>query len=333
MAAQRPQPSFAKRAPATPGRRDLLIGAATAAAACLTAGRSSASSKGALAGIQSAGPLSGAARIGGVPIYYEVHGGPLTAGRPPFVLMHGGLMTIETAFADDLLPRLSAVAPTIAIEAQGHGHTPDRPGPMQLGQLVADLIGVLDHLRVEAAHLLGHSLGALTVGETAIRHPARVLSVTSVSGVYSVEGQLPELIALQRDPAHKPSPELMSLLPTSADFAGWATSFDRSNGNSAGMLDLANRINAMRDRWGRWSPEQLGSIGVPVLLAIGDRDFTRIDHAAEMTALIPGAQLAVLPGTTHLEMISRGEWLVPMIQSMVGPSPGAPRPMAGRASR
>jgi pimeloyl-ACP methyl ester carboxylesterase len=87
--------------------------------------------------------------------------------------MHGGVMTIETAFAGDLLPKLSALAPTIAIESQGHGHTPDRPGPMQLDQLVADVIGVFDHLQVDSAHLLGHSLGALTAVETAIRHPAR----------------------------------------------------------------------------------------------------------------------------------------------------------------
>lgn len=263
--------------------------------------------------------MSGAARVGGIPIYYEVHGGPLTAGRTPFVLMHGGVMTIETAFAGDLLPKLSALAPTIAIDSQGHGHTPDRPGPMQLEQLVADVIGVLDHLQVDAAHLLGHSLGALTAVETAIRHSARAKSVTSLSGIYSVEGQLPELIILERDPTHKPSAALTPLLPTPEDFAEWKASFDRSGHNSARMLDLPKRIIAMRNRWGRWTPEQLGSIRVPALLAIGDHDFTRIDHAAGMAKLIPGAQLAVLPGTTHLGVISRGAWLVPMIQSMIGP--------------
>src|SRR2546430_2392675 len=74
---------------------------------------------------------------------------------------------------------------------------------MQLDQLVAHVIGVLDHLRVDAAHPLGHSLGALTAVETAIRQPARAKSVTSLSGVYGVEGKLPELITLQRDPAHR----------------------------------------------------------------------------------------------------------------------------------
>jgi pimeloyl-ACP methyl ester carboxylesterase len=191
---------------------------------------------------------------------------------------------------------------------------------MQLDQLVADVIGVFDHLQVNSAHLLGHSLGALTAMETAIRHPARAKSVISLSGVYSVEGQLPELVTLQRDPTHKPSAALAPLLPTPEDFAKWKASFDRSGDNSAGMVELANRINAMRDRWVGWTSEQLGSIRIPALLVIGDHDFTRVDHAAEMAELIPGAQLAVLPGTTHLGMISRGAWLVPMIRSMIGPA-------------
>ncbi|WP_054311643.1 alpha/beta hydrolase [Mesorhizobium sp. 1M-11] len=294
-------------------RRSLFIGGA--AAGCLIATHAVAAQP-LMAANDRSPAISGTTPVGG--IYYEVHGGPLAAGRTPFVLMHGGLMTIETAFAPDLLPRLSAIAPTIAIESQGHGHTPDRSGPMQLDQLVADVIGVLDHLGVPAAHLIGHSLGALTAVEMAIRQPDRVKSVTSLSGVYSVEGQLAELIALQRDPTHKPSAELAPLLPTPEDFAAWAASFDRSGGKSAGMFDLANRINQMRDRWGRWTSQELASIRVPTLLAIGDRDFTRIDHAAEMKTLIPGAQLAVLPGTTHLGMISRGDWLVPMILSAIG---------------
>lgn len=294
-------------------RRNLFIGGA--AAGCLIAAHAVAAQP-LMAANDRSPVIAGTTPVGG--IYYEVHGGPLAAGRTPFVLMHGGLMTIETAFAPDLLPRLSAVAPTIAIESQGHGHTPDRPGPMQLPQLVADVIGVLDHLGVPAAHLIGHSLGALTAVEMAIRQPDRVKSITSLSGVYSVEGQLAELITLQRDPTHKPSAELAPLLPTPQDFAAWAASFDRSGGKSAGMFDLANRINQMRDRWDRWTPEELAAIRVPTLLAIGDRDFTRIEHAAEMRRLIPRAELAVLPGTTHLGMISHGDWLVPMIRSAIG---------------
>nr|QQZ49368.1 alpha/beta hydrolase [Phenylobacterium glaciei] len=75
---------------------------------------------------------TGYAKVDGLKVYYEVHGGPL-AGLPPFVLLHGGMMTIETAFPDGFLARLARVRPLIAIEQQGHGHTADReraqPGP------------------------------------------------------------------------------------------------------------------------------------------------------------------------------------------------------------
>jgi pimeloyl-ACP methyl ester carboxylesterase len=297
-------------------RRALVLGGAGAAAAALVT-KSVAAAAFVTTGDGAAARTSGVTPVGGIPIYFEVHGGPLSARTTPFVLLHGGLMTIETAFAGDLLPRLSAIAPTIAIESQGHGHTADRPGPMKLDLLVADVIGVLDHLRVDSAHFLGHSLGALTAVELVMRHPARAKSVTSLSGVYDINGQIPELISLQRDPARKPSDALARILPAAQDIAAWTASFERSGADVSRMPDLGNRINQMRDRWQRWTPAQLGSIGVPALLGIGDRDFTRVDHAAEMATLIPNARLAVLPGTTHAGMISRGAWLVPMIQSLI----------------
>jgi pimeloyl-ACP methyl ester carboxylesterase len=44
-----------------------------------------------------------------------------------------------------------------------------------------------------------------------------------------------------------------------------------------------------------WSDEQLAGITAPTLIAIGDYDFTTVEHAVLMLRLIPGSQLAVLP--------------------------------------
>jgi pimeloyl-ACP methyl ester carboxylesterase len=52
-----------------------------------------------------------------------------------------------------------------------------------------------------------------------------------------------------------------------------------------------------------WSPEELRSIGAPTLILVGDTDFIRLEHAIEMFELIPNAQLAVLPGTTHMQVM------------------------------
>jgi hypothetical protein len=47
---------------------------------------------------------------------------------------------------------------------------------------------------------------------------------------------------------------------------------------------------------------------------IGDTDFVRIEHAAEMLELIPDAQLAVLPGTRHTELMLRVDVLAPVVE-------------------
>lgn len=62
-----------------------------------------------------------------------------------------------------------------------------------------------------------------------------------------------------------------------------------------------------------WSDEQLAAISAPVLLVLGDRDFTTIGHGALMQQLIPGSQLAVLPDTTHMQLTRRADLLLPML--------------------
>ena len=62
-----------------------------------------------------------------------------------------------------------------------------------------------------------------------------------------------------------------------------------------------------------WSDEQLAGITAPVLIVLGDRDFTTVEHAALMQELIPGSQLAVLPDTTHMQVTRRADLLLPML--------------------
>jgi pimeloyl-ACP methyl ester carboxylesterase len=52
---------------------------------------------------------------------------------------------------------------------------------------------------------------------------------------------------------------------------------------------------------------------VGVTLEAGDRDFTTIEHGAVMQKLIPGAQLAVLPDTTHMQVTRRADLILPML--------------------
>lgn len=260
---------------------------------------------------------SGYVTTDGLDVYYEIHGGLPDSARPPFVLLPGGAMTIETAFADDLLPMLRSLRPVIAMEMQGHGHTGDRQGPITLEQMARDASAVLAHLEVGSAHFVGHSLGALVSFGVAISHPNQVASITAIGATYTFDDMLPELVKLQRDPSHEPSAELIPLLPTADEFAAWTDSFRRSAPEPDAFEEILGRLNVMLAQWPGWPRADIAALTAPVLLVIGDNDFVRIDRAAEAARLIPDAQLAVLPGTTHMSIVRRGAWLVPLIEARI----------------
>jgi pimeloyl-ACP methyl ester carboxylesterase len=300
----------------------LMLGGALAivAASCSPAAETT-EPAGAMA---TAGPRIGHAEVDGIKVYYEVHGGDPKA-TVPFVLLHGGMMAIEMAFADGLLPMLAKTRPVVAIEQQGHGHTADREGPVTLERMVDDTAIVLSHLGVPKAHFVGHSMGAMISLGVAVRHPEKVSSLAPISVVARLEGYLPELVTLQRNPAHVPSAALQPLLPTEADFAAWKAHYDKHNPNPAAFDKVLAKLNKMLAEWKGFSDAELAAIQAPCLLVIGDNDFTRIEHAAEMKRTIPRADLAVLPQTTHMSIIKRGEWLAPMIEAHVSRSDAQPR--------
>ncbi len=73
-----------------------------------------------------------------------------------------------------------------------------------------------------------------------------------------------------------------------------------------------------------WPPEAVRAISAPTLIIIGDADGTRPKHAVALFRLrgggvfgdvagLPAAQLAVLPGTTHVGILDRAAWLLMMI--------------------
>jgi pimeloyl-ACP methyl ester carboxylesterase len=61
--------------------------------------------------------------------------------------------------------------------------------------------------------------------------------------------------------------------------------------------------------WPGWTDDEIRSVTAPTFLVIGDQDFVRLDHAAEMLDLFPDCRLAVLPDTKHTEVMQRSEQL------------------------
>src|SRR4030095_13612419 len=127
---------------------------------------------------------SGYAPVSGSKVYYEVYG----AGDP-IVLLHGAYMTINSNWSE-LIPILSKTRKVIALELDGHGHTPLSQRPMSYPTLAGDVADVLRHLKVDSADILGFSYGGTVAFQFAIQHPAMTKKLIIISSTYKSDGWL-----------------------------------------------------------------------------------------------------------------------------------------------
>jgi pimeloyl-ACP methyl ester carboxylesterase len=244
---------------------------------------------------------SGYADVNGLHLYYETDGD----GGTPLVLLHGGVMTIELTYAA-LRPALTARHRVVGVDFQAHGRTADIDRDLTYANLASDVVGLLDHLGIERAHVIGHSMGGGTALELAVSHPDRVRSVVPISASVRPEGTHPDL----NDPSTYATSTRM---PTEQDFADMAAAYAAVAPHPERFAELPERSMTSLNGWDGWSDEQLAGITAPMLIVIGDHDFTTSSHAALMQELIPGSQLAILPGTTHMQAPRRADLLIPML--------------------
>jgi pimeloyl-ACP methyl ester carboxylesterase len=243
---------------------------------------------------------TGYADVNGLHLYYEVYG-----QGSPLVLLHGGMMTIDLNFAT-LIPDLATRHQVIGVEMQGHGRTADTGREITPAALASDIIGLLDHLGIDRAHVLGHSMGAAATLELGVSYPGRVRSLVPISGSVRADGQHEDLA----DPSRHATSTRM---PTQQDFQEFLEAYQKLSPHPDHFQDfLATLSQSAADLQG-WSDEQLAGIAAPTLIVLGDHDFFTIEHAALMQHLIPGSQLAVLPGTTHMQVTRRADLLLPML--------------------
>ena len=226
------------------------------------------------------------APVNGLQLYYEIHG----SGKP-LVLLHGGLLTIDLNFGPLLQP-LAASRQVIAVELQGHGHTADTGRPMTIQALADDVVALLDHLGIAEADLFGFSLGGLVAYAVALGTPTRVgkLIVASADA--------------HRPPGRESAPPDEDRMPTPADFQAMRDAYRAVAPDPAHFEEFAAKTSALVHQFPGWTDE-LRSLQVPTLLIFGDRDFSPLPDVVELFGLLPNAQLAVLPGTTHVGLTRR----------------------------
>ena len=226
---------------------------------------------------------SGHAPVNGISMYYEVHGPQHPAAPVPLVLLHGGGSTIDVTFGK-VLPLLARDRRVIAVEEQGHGRTTDRDAPVAFETSADDVAALLRFLKVERADLFGFSNGASVALQVAIRHPELVRKLVFASSFTKHDGARPEFweFMAHADFDDMPQPLKDAYLRVNPDPQKLRTMHDK---------DLA-RMQHFQDV----PDELLRSIRAPTLIVAGDQDIMQPEHLVELTHLIPGARLLVLPG-------------------------------------
>ncbi len=126
-----------------------------------------------------------------------VPGGELIVGRwgegRHVVLASHGITANHRSFGEVAaqLAVAGADVTLLAVDHRGRGGSAQLPGPYGLGAHADDLIAVLDHVGVEAATLVGHSMGAYIAALAAERAPGRVTGLVLVDGGLSIDVDLP----------------------------------------------------------------------------------------------------------------------------------------------
>ena len=123
----------------------------------------------------------------------DVAGGVLAAFRigsaidaPPVIAVHG--ITANSRAWLATAAALDGRASLVALDLRGRGRSNALPPPYGAAAYAADIVALLDHLRLERAVVVGHSLGAYITARLAADHPDRVAAAVLVDGGLTIPG-------------------------------------------------------------------------------------------------------------------------------------------------
>jgi pimeloyl-ACP methyl ester carboxylesterase len=226
--------------------------------------------------------MAGYVDVRGVRTWYEEHG----AGDP-LLLLHGG-MSDARHFAPNLEP-LAARYRVFIPERRGHGHTPDVDGSLTFDLMAEDTIAFLEDVVGDGpAHLVGHSDGANVALLVALRRPDLARRVVSISGNFHHGGLTPGVI--------------------DADAAVDTVDTGYGEVSPDGPAHLSVVADKVRRMWAEeptLTPAELAGITAPTLVMAGDDDVITLEHTVELYRSLPNAELAIVPGTSHLLIMEK----------------------------
>jgi 3-oxoadipate enol-lactonase len=231
---------------------------------------------------------------------------------PPVLFLHGigGNRT-------NWKRQLSALAPHFRASAwdlRGYGDSDDYAGPMRFEDIRRDIHRVLDHLSVEAAHLVGLSLGGRIALDFTAHHPDKVLSLTladTSAGSEAMNSE--EKIEAFLDQRLAPLRQGLTPADTAAklrDRLAGPEASDEAREEIRASLAAQRKENYAKTLEGaaRHQIFEPDKVSVPCLVLNGEHDVMAPPAVGEALAgKIMGARFAQVSGAGHLSNIEKPE--------------------------
>jgi pimeloyl-ACP methyl ester carboxylesterase len=245
----------------------------------------------------------------GVRIHYVAGG----AGEP-VVLIHGYISDLSrTWLLRGFFAKLAERYRAIALDCRGHGRSDKPTDPAAYGPAMAwDVVRLLDHLDVGAAHLVGYSMGAHMIAQLLVHAPERILTATLAGsagrwGWTSADDDLAELEAAELERGSLRS-QMLRLAPAGAPQLDEAEIRKQSKAALRGQHVAALAAIRRANRNEQITEEQLARVTVPVLGVIGSLD-PFVPRFRRLAELMPDFELAIVEGGTHRTTASHPDFL------------------------
>lgn len=252
-------------------------------------------------GDRDAEPLLLVMGLGGPMTWWDPEFCQLLADRGFFVIRYDNRDTGRSSRVQGRINQRKIVASFLGLKAKT---------PYSMQDLADDGFALLDHLEIDAAHVVGVSMGGMIVQTMALGRPQRVLSMTSImstTGRRTVGWQDPSLLPLMIASRHsreayiETSEKLWKLIG-SPDYPDTtlsireraAETWDRGVSRS-GVMRQMGAILTQPDR-----SRALRSLRVPALVIHGTHDkMVHVSGGRATSQAIPGSELLLVPGMGH----------------------------------
>lgn len=239
------------------------------------------------------------AEINGVDIYYEVYG---EGKGDPVILLHGGLSNGDHWV--NIIPALAENHEVVVMDSRGHGRSSFDETPISYKVMASDVLGLMDHLKIDKASIVGWSDGGIIGLEIALTHPERLNKVVAYGANYDPTGVRLDI----GDNAYFNS------------YIERASQEYQENSPAPERWDefLAN-ISNMWATEPNYTDEQLESITTPFLILDGAKEEAiDLNQTKLMALLIPGAELKIMPDTGHFALFEQPEEFTRIVLEYLG---------------